>query len=147
MVVACSHSACWFQTAFFCIHAGGGNVLMYRDLARRLGPDQPFYGLQAQGLDGKQPRHKRIEDMAAHYIKEIQTLEPKGPYFLGGSSFGGAVAFEMARQLDAQGQKVALVALFDTAGPVIPNYYRGPHDFIIRSIALAAESNITWGAF
>jgi FkbH-like protein len=104
----------------FCIHAGGGNVLFYRDLARRLGPDQPFYGLQLQGLDKRTPFHKTVEEMASHYIKEIRQLQPSGPYFLGGACFGGLVAFEMAHQLFAQGQAVALVALFDTNGPDYP---------------------------
>jgi amino acid adenylation domain-containing protein len=101
----------------FCVPGLGGNVLYYRDLARYLGSDQPFYGLQARGLDGKEAPFSRIEDMAAHYIKEIRTIQPEGPYFLGGHSFGGTVAFEMAQQLHKQGQKVALLALFDAASP------------------------------
>ncbi len=108
------------QPPFFCIHARGGNVLFYRDLARRLGNDQPLYGLQAQGLDGKRPYLTRVEDMAAHYIKEIKTLQPEGPYYIGGSSFGGTAAYEMAQQLRAAGDKVALLALFDTGGPGYP---------------------------
>jgi amino acid adenylation domain-containing protein len=99
---------------FFCIHGAGGNVLLYRDLARHLGPDQPFYGLQAQGLDGRRPFLTRIEDMAAHYIREIRLCEPYGPYYLGGYCLGGTIAFEMARQLEAVGEEVALLALFDT---------------------------------
>jgi thioesterase domain-containing protein len=98
----------------FCVHGGGGTVLVYRELAQHLGPDQPMYGLQAQGLDGKQPRLNRVEDMAAHYLKEIRAVQPEGPYFLGGLSFGGTVAFEMAQQLHAQGQQVGLLFLFDT---------------------------------
>ena len=101
---------------FFGVHAAGG-VFFYYDLARHLGPDQPFYGLQAQGLDGKQVPHIRIEDMAAHYIKEIRTIQPEGPYFLGGFSFGGTVVFEMAQQLQAQGQKVALLVMFNAPHP------------------------------
>ena len=104
----------------FCIHAGGANVLFYRDLAARLGQEQPVYGLQPQGLDGKCPRHERVEDMAAHYIKEIRAVQPAGPYFLAGACFGGLVAFEMAQQLRTQGQEAALVALFDTNGPGYP---------------------------
>jgi amino acid adenylation domain-containing protein len=99
---------------FFCVHALGGNVLEYYDLARHLGDDQPFYGLQSQGLDGQQPPHTRVEDMAAHYIKEMRELQPAGPYFIGGRSLGGMVAFEMACQLRAQGQEVGLLALLDT---------------------------------
>jgi surfactin family lipopeptide synthetase A len=99
---------------FFCVHGIGGNVLGFYDFARRLGPTQPFYGLQAQGLDGRVKPHTRVEDMAAHYVKEVRSVQPEGPYFLGGLSFGGAVAFEMARQLQAEGQEVGLLALFDT---------------------------------
>jgi amino acid adenylation domain-containing protein len=104
----------------FCVHAIWGNVLFYQKLVRHLEPDQPFYGLQAQGLDGKHTPSTSVEEMAAHYIKEIQTVQPEGPYFLGGFSFGGLVVFEIARQLRAQGQKVALLAIFDT---VAPAYY------------------------
>ena len=102
---------------FYCVHGVGGNIVEYLHLARYLGEDQPFYGIQAQGLDGKRPRHNTAEEMAAHYIVEIRALQPEGPYFLGGSSFGGSVAYEIARQLHAQGQKVGLLALFDTNGP------------------------------
>lgn len=119
-------SACWsplvpIQTGgekppFFGIHGAYGNVLFYDNLARHLNPEQPVYGLQPQGLDGKQVPHTRVEDMAADYIREIRTIQPQGPYFLGGYSMGGKVAFEMAQQLHAQGDKVALLALFDTLG-------------------------------
>ena len=101
----------------FCLHLAPGHVLFYRDLAQRLGLDQPVYGFQPLGLDGTQLHHTRLEDMAAHYIKEMRTLQPKGPYYLAGSSSGGLIAFEMAHQLQAQGQKVGLVALFDTYAP------------------------------
>jgi thioesterase domain-containing protein/acyl carrier protein len=107
----------------FCIHPIGGNVVGYVDLARRLGEDQPLYGLQAVGLDGKRPRHKRIEDMADHYVSEIRRLQPSGPYYLAGSSFGGTVAFEMAHRLLAQGCEVAFLGMFDTWGP---DYRRKP---------------------
>ncbi|MGH9431376.1 MAG: alpha/beta fold hydrolase, partial [Terriglobia bacterium] len=102
------------RPGFFCVHGGGGNVLIYRDLARHLGSGQPFYGLQSQGLDGKQPLLERIEDMAALYVKEIQRVQPRGPYFLGGYCMGGTIALEMAQQLNAQNEEVALLALFDT---------------------------------
>ncbi len=99
---------------FFLIHAAGGNVLVYRDLVRHLNLEQPVYGLQAQGLDGEQPFHTRIEDMAAHYVQEIQTVQPEGPYFLSGYCMGGTVALEMAQQLYAQGKEVALLVLMET---------------------------------
>jgi len=99
---------------FFCVHAVGGNVLEYYDLARHLGADQPFYGLQSKGLEGKHQPHTRIADMAAHYIKEIRELQPVGPYLIGGRSLGGIIAFEMACQLREQGQEVGLLALLDS---------------------------------
>jgi thioesterase domain-containing protein/acyl carrier protein len=102
------------RAPFFCVHAAGGNVLEYRDLAHALGPDQPFYGLQAKGLDGKQGPHTSIKEMAAHYIEEMRDVQPEGPYLIGGRSSGGTIAFEMACQLSAAGQKVALLALLDT---------------------------------
>ena len=99
---------------FFCVHGAGGNVLIYRALSQRLGSDQPFYGLQSQGMDGERPPLTRIEDMAALFVQEIRRVQPQGPYFLGGYCMGGTIAFEMAQQLIAEGQRVALLALFDT---------------------------------
>jgi amino acid adenylation domain-containing protein len=105
---------------FFCVHAHRGNVLNFNALARRLGPDQPFYGLQAQGLDGATPRHNTVEKMARHYIIEIRSVQPNGPYLLGGLCFGGKVAFEMAQQLRAQQEEIALLALIDSYAPGHP---------------------------
>lgn len=99
---------------FFCMHGAGGNVLIYRALSQLLGPDQPFYGLQSQGLDGSMPLLTKIEDMASLYLKEIRRVQPTGPYFLGGYCMGGTIAYEVAQRLQEQGQKVALLALFDT---------------------------------
>jgi amino acid adenylation domain-containing protein len=102
---------------FFCAHAVGGSVFSYVTLARRLGPTQPFYALQARGLMGLQEPHTRIEEMAADYIRAIRQVQESGPYLLGGWSMGGLVAYEMACQLQRQGQQVALVALFDSITP------------------------------
>jgi amino acid adenylation domain-containing protein len=102
------------RTPFFCVHAAGGNVLEYNDLARLLGPDQPVYGLQAKGLNGKEEPHTSIKAMAAHYLKELREVQPEGPYLLGGRSSGGTIAFEMACMLAAEGQQVDLLALLDT---------------------------------
>jgi thioesterase domain-containing protein/acyl carrier protein len=98
---------------FFCVHAVGGNVLEYYDLAKYLGANQPFYGLQSRGLNGEAP-HTRIEDMAAHYIAELRQIQPHGPYFIGGRSLGGIIAYEMACQLRAQGHEIALLAVLDS---------------------------------
>ncbi|PMB34523.1 amino acid adenylation, partial [Fischerella thermalis CCMEE 5319] len=106
---------------FFCLHPAGGNVLCYYELARHLQPDQPIYGLQALGLDGEQQPYNRIEDMAAYYIQLIRTIQPTGPYLLGGWSMGGAIAFEIAQQLHQQGDQVDLLALFDSLAPIPQN--------------------------
>jgi acyl transferase domain-containing protein/thioesterase domain-containing protein len=100
---------------FFCVHGAGGNVLNFRDLARRLGAGQSFYGLQARGVTGGEPA-TRIEQMASEYSAAIRALRPSGPYLLGGYSGGGVVAFEMAQQLRAAGEQVLLV-LLDTFHP------------------------------
>jgi pimeloyl-ACP methyl ester carboxylesterase len=100
---------------FFCVHGGGGNVIHFRVLAYYLDPDQPFYGLQPQGMDGKQPFHTSVEDMAEYYIQEIRAIQPEGPYFLGGYCFGATVAYEMAQQLISQGQEVAFLVSFGGA--------------------------------
>lgn len=100
---------------FFCFHGGGGNVLIYRKLSQYLGSDQPFYGLQSQGLDGASPLLKTIEEMAELYVKEIRRVQPHGPYFLGGYCLGGTIAYEAAQQLHAAGEETALLALFDTS--------------------------------
>jgi acyl-CoA synthetase (AMP-forming)/AMP-acid ligase II/thioesterase domain-containing protein/acyl carrier protein len=103
------------RTPIFCVHGGGGgNVLVFRFLATELGADQPVYGLQAKGLADTETPLIRIEDMAAHYINEIKTVQPLGPYIVGGFSFGGLVAHEMAVQLSGQGDDVALLVLFDS---------------------------------
>lgn len=96
-------------------------VSIYRPLIPYLGPEQPLYGLVASIRDGKHGPSNRVEALAAHYIQEMRTLQPEGPYFLAGLSFGGMIAYEMAQQLVAQGHYVALVTLFDT---ILPDAYR-----------------------
>jgi amino acid adenylation domain-containing protein len=105
------------KAPFFFVHAIDGDVMPFNDLAQNLGQDQPFYGLRAQGLDGRNSPYNRIEDMAAHYIREMRALKPDGPYLIGGMCFGGIVAFEMAQQLQAQGQELTLLALVDSPCP------------------------------
>ena len=99
---------------FYCVHGAGGNVLLFHDLARLLGPDYPFYGVQAHGMDGTKDYLKTVEEMAKHYLKEIRELQPQGPYYLGGFCMGGQVAYEMAQILRKDGEKVALLAMIDT---------------------------------
>jgi thioesterase domain-containing protein/acyl carrier protein len=104
------------------IHALGGEILIYRPLAPHLGPDQPLYALRAQTDGGREP-FTRIEDMAAHYLKEVLAIQQQGPFFLGGFSFGAIVAFEMAQQLQRQGHQVAFLAVIDMEFPYLYRKY------------------------
>jgi amino acid adenylation domain-containing protein len=102
---------------FFCVHGVGGGVLNYQAIAKALGPDQPFYAFRSLLLTWEDIRETSIEELASAYIKEMRSFFPQGPYLIGGGSFGGIVAFEMAQQLYAQGAEPALLVLFDTSAP------------------------------
>jgi thioesterase domain-containing protein len=95
----------------FLIHDG------YSSLVKYLADDRPVYSLSLLGLFDQQVVSMRLEDIAASYIESIRTLQPTGPYYIGGHSAAGVVAFETARQLHMKGERVALLALFDTQGP------------------------------
>ncbi len=107
---------------WFCVHGGGGQVLVYRDLVRRLGADQPFYGLQLPELASHAEPLSSMKTVARVYLREIRAVQPKGPYYLGGVSYGGVIAYEMARQLVAGNETVALLVMFDTYAPGYPRY-------------------------
>jgi thioesterase domain-containing protein/NAD(P)-dependent dehydrogenase (short-subunit alcohol dehydrogenase family) len=103
---------------FYCVPGTGGSVLYLTDLARGFGKlGRPFYGLQAKGLDGHAKPLDNIEDIAALNIATIQTVQPHGPYYLGGHSFGCWVALEMARQLVQAGEQVARLIILDAGTP------------------------------
>ncbi|MFD1468693.1 amino acid adenylation domain-containing protein [Hymenobacter caeli] len=102
------------KTPLYIVHGAGLNVLIFNGLARNMQPDQPVYGLQAQGLNGVDEPFKTVEQMAAHYIAAILQKDPVGPYALAGYSFGGIIAFEMTKQLKALGKKVKVLIAFDT---------------------------------
>ncbi|BCJ70074.1 hypothetical protein Prubr_70950 [Polymorphospora rubra] len=97
----------------FFVHPVGGSVAPYVRLAALLGPDRPFYGLEDPALHGGPPTTSLVETAAA-YVAAVRQRQPDGPYHVGGWSLGGAIALEMAHQLRAQGQRVALVAALDT---------------------------------
>ncbi len=101
----------------FCVHGAAGNVLNFKVIADRLGSEQPFYGLQAQGVDGRLPLLPTIEAMAAQYVAAIRGVDPVGPYRLAGYSGGGVIALEMAQQLKQAGAEVVLLAMLDTLSP------------------------------
>jgi amino acid adenylation domain-containing protein len=93
----------------------GGNVLGFANLARNLGPQQPFFGLQSIGLDGSREPLETIEEMATQYLTEVRHIKPYGPYYFLGVCFGATVAFEMARQVREAGEEVAFLGLLDPA--------------------------------
>lgn len=104
------------RVPLFCVHGHGGEPFFCWELSRCLGSDQPVYGLRATGHCGK-PVQLTVPDMAASYVEAIRAAQPRGPYNLCGYCFGGMVAYEMAQLLTAQGQAVALLALFNTPSP------------------------------
>ena len=104
------------QLPFF-FHGGAADAMTWAKFGRVLPSDRPFYALQHPILDGKPVFQNTVAEMAAHCIKEIKTIQPNGPYFIGGHCFGGTVAFEIAQQLYAQGEEIALLALVDAYAP------------------------------
>ncbi|WP_367182471.1 alpha/beta fold hydrolase [Edaphobacter sp.] len=102
------------KAPLFMIHGVGGNVLNFYDLSRSLGADQPVYGIEAQSLQQDATPLTSLEELAAYYVDEVRKIQPSGPYHFLGYSYGGFVAFEMARQLQIAGEKVSLVGMLDT---------------------------------
>jgi FkbH-like protein len=99
----------------FLVHDGDGETLLYRNLALRLKADHAVFGLHPRSRGGAPMVHTRIAEMAADHLERIRSVQRHGPYLLGGMCAGGVVAFEIARQLQDLGEKVAMVALLDSA--------------------------------
>jgi thioesterase domain-containing protein len=131
---------------FFCVHPVGGGVFCYRALARHLGSEQPFYGLQARDLIRGQEPHADIETMAADYLEALRSVQPAGPYRLGGWSLGGVTAFEMAQQLRRQGQSVALLTLIDSVVPSLldQSLARSTNHRSQRTALILRETVMSW---
>ncbi|WP_289661661.1 non-ribosomal peptide synthetase [Flavobacterium panacagri] len=113
------------KVPLFLIHGAGLNVLNFINLSKHFDEDQPVYGIQGTKPKGFDGWYESIEAMAAYYVEAIIKVNPKGPYALAGFSFGGIVAFEMTRQLRAQGKTVSLTALLDSY--VDSSYYYGSY--------------------
>jgi thioesterase domain-containing protein len=105
------------KAPFFCVHGLGGEVLCLEKLAHHLGDERPFYGLQVPRAGDVGGPAGQVERLATAYLAEVLAVQPEGPYFLGGYSFGGAVAYEMAQQLRRQGRDVAFLAIIDQRRP------------------------------
>ncbi len=132
-------------TPFFCVHPIGGNVLSFKNLSEQM-HDRPFYGLQARGLNKQERPHTTIDEMAADYLTHVRWVQSSGPYFLGGYSAGGLVAFEMARLLQNAGEKVDLLVLFDSYFHFqsLPISSRAPgHPLALRRPVRAIRRRIT----
>jgi len=110
----------------FGVPGHNGDVFCYRALARALGDEHPFFGLQPPGVDGQHAPLTRVEDIAAYFAEQILTFRPQGPYFIAGYCAGGTIAFELAQQLSRNGATVPLLALF---GCPYPAYFRYPAQF------------------
>lgn len=105
------------KTPFFCIAGLGGLALAFLPVSRELGADQPFYGLQAHGIDRRGLPDYTIKRMATRYVKAIRSVQPHGPYLIGGHSYGGVLALEVVHQFAANSEEVALLVVFDTILP------------------------------
>ena len=101
---------------FFCIHGAGGDISHYFNLSRRLGEDYPFYALE-DNVEQDKPEIISVEETATRYLQEIRKVQPNGPFLLGGHCYGGVLAFEIAQQLQKQGQTVGLVLVIDAILP------------------------------
>ena len=110
------------KSPLFLFHSHGGNVLEYYPLVELLDMDQPVYAIQARGLDGRIVTGRSLEEMVRGYVQEIRTLQPEGPYYLGGFCFGGVAALEAAQQLSMAGAEVALVAMVQTTHPAVSGF-------------------------
>jgi amino acid adenylation domain-containing protein len=106
----------------YCVPGAGGDALHFRVLARYLAEDQPVFAFQPQRLDGGSPCPRSVEEMAKCYIDAMRLHQPRGPYYLCGASFGGVVAFEMARRLVADGEEVRFLGLLDAYGGEYPKH-------------------------
>jgi thioesterase domain-containing protein len=107
----------------FLMHGLHGNVLTYYGLRHHMPPDQPVYGVQAEGLHSGRASFVSLPEMAEYYIREIRSVQPSGPYFIGGFSGGGLLAYEMAQQLSAAGERIQFLALFDSYVEVAGGYW------------------------
>jgi thioesterase domain-containing protein len=105
------------KTSLVMVHPIGGEVFFYRELAQALGPEQPVHAFQAPSLVGNGEPYEDIREQATAYVAELLRFQPYPPYLLGGASYGGVVAYEMAQQLTAAGKKVALTVLIDSPAP------------------------------
>lgn len=130
----------------FWIHPGSGHVAGYQPLVQILATERPIYGLQADGLYGEKTALTSIEALATNYVTAIQKIQPDGPYWIGGWSLGGVIAFEIAQQLQASGATVERLLLLDThPKPALPQIEAMP-DEILNLLSFAQDLGVSWQA-
>gem|GEM_PF-5583311 len=121
------------RAPFFCVHGVYGGVMFLRELVDRLDAEQPVYAFQPPNLDGSRFRFASLSELADHYIDEMKTVQPIGPYSIGGFSFGGKVVYEMACRLSARGEHVRRLVIFDSGPPFRKQGGAGPDDDLDES--------------
>ena len=132
------------KTPFFCIPPSATTVMVFGKLAQYMGNDRPFYGFEYAGMDRDSETHLEIETMAKTYLEEMFTIQPKGPYYIGGMCFGGLVAYEMAQQLLSMNEEVAFLGILDSTHA--PNLSR-PRGYFIYLITRFLNQKIIKGRF
>ncbi len=128
----------------FFMHAVGPSILSYNNLLPYLDDEQRVYALQSKGLNEQQPIFASIEQMASSYIQDIQKVQPHGPYYLAGHSFGGIMALEIAQQLSQQGETIGLLGLFDSEVPALSYLQTPPWVYQLYIHALNLYSAQGW---
>jgi amino acid adenylation domain-containing protein len=124
---------------FFCVHPAPGTVFCYAPIAQHMDADRPFYGLQAPAINGVGRVFDTIEETATCYIEAMRSVRPEGPYHIGGHSSGGAIAFEMARQLEREGHEVGVVVLMDSFAPL-----PAPRSDVLYGLLLEFADEAMW---
>jgi amino acid adenylation domain-containing protein len=138
------------KPALYCVPGAGCGALELRELARHLGVERPIFAFQPQGLDGSTPYLRSVEEMAGYYINAMRLHQPHGPYYLCGNSFGGVLAFEMARRLTADGDEVRFLALLDSHGGDYPkprkhlSLRNKLKPVILRRFPVGPEGVVSW---
>lgn len=129
---------------FVCIHGGDGGIIFYRDLAPHLEKDRPFWAIEAPTLNQAEPvTAEPIEQMAEKYLSLLRSERGDGPFLLGGYSFGGLVAFEMACLLAKDGMQVPLLVLFDTSNPAVKGRMFTPRERLLRACRLKSGNRLS----
>ena len=116
---------------FFFVHSAGGSAFDSLEMAKLMGSERPFYAFHPKGIERGESFHTSIEEMAADYAAALRNTQPKGPYLLGGWSFGGLVIFEMARILEQKGEKVSLLIMIDPPEPSDFTYKEDDMEFLM----------------